>query len=232
MDPLARQRVLVIEDEPSYVDALEVALGNEGFEVESAVDGRAGLRAVREWAPDLVVLDLMLPGLSGLDVLRRIREQGAIPVVVVSAKNAESDVVSALELGADDYLTKPYSMRELVARMRAALRRNQSVEPAELLVVGNAVLDVDRHELRLGDDVQQPPRKEFALLRMLMERPGRVVSREEALDEVWGYGWAGDTKTLDQHVRRLRRRLEAVPGAPAIETVRGVGYRLVRGADQ
>ncbi len=226
MGDLARHRVLVIEDEPSYVEALEVALAGEGFAVESAADGRSGLRAVREWVPDVVVLDLMLPGLSGLDVLRRIRSEGGIPVVVVSAKDAEADIVSALELGADDYLTKPYSVRELVARLRAALRRSQAAEPAEVLTAGNAVLDLARHELRLGDQVQQPPRKEFALLRLLMERPGRVVTREEALDEVWGYGWVGDTKTLDQHIRRLRRRLEAAPGAPVIETVRGVGYRL------
>ncbi len=226
MGDLAPHRVLVIEDEPSYVDALEVALGNEGFSVESARDGRAGLRSVRERVPDVVVLDLMLPGLAGLDVLRRIRQEGGTPVVVVSAKAAESDVVSALELGADDYLIKPYSLRELVARLRAALRRSHPVEQADVLTAGNAVLDLARHELRLGDEVQQPPRKEFALLRLLMERPGRVVTREEALDEVWGYGWVGDTKTLDQHIRRLRRRLEAVPGAPEIETVRGVGYRL------
>ncbi len=226
MGDLAPHRVLVIEDEPSYVDALEVALGNEGFSVESARDGRAGLRSVRERVPDVVVLDLMLPGLAGLDVLRRIRQEGGTPVVVVSAKAAESDVVSALELGADDYLIKPYSLRELVARLRAALRRSHPVEQADVLTAGNAVLDLARHELRLGDEVQQPPRKEFALLRLLMERPGRVVTREEALDEVWGYGWVGETKTLDQHIRRLRRRLEAVPGAPEIETVRGVGYRL------
>ncbi len=203
-----------------------MALGSEGFDVESAMDGRAGLRAFREWLPDVVVLDLMLPGLSGLDVLRRIRQESGTPVVVVSAKDAEADVVSALELGADDYLTKPYSVRELVARLRAALRRVHSPDPADVIAVGNAVLDLARHELRLGDDAQTPPRKEFALLRLLMERQGRVVTREDALDQVWGYGWAGDSKTLDQHIRRLRRRLETCPGSPTIETVRGVGYRL------
>lgn len=229
MDELAGRRVLVIEDEPSYVDALEVALSSEGFEVESATDGRAGLRAVREWGPDVVVLDLMLPGLSGLDVLRTIRREGVIPVVVVSAKDAESDVVSALELGADDYLTKPYSVRELVARLRAALRRSRPADEPDVLTAGSAVLDVARHQLRIGAAVHDPPRKEFALLKLLMERPGRVVSREEALDEVWGFAWSGDTKTLDQHIRRLRRRLETDAGAPTIETVRGVGYRLSAG---
>ncbi len=228
MDGLASLRVLVVEDEPAYVDALEVALAREGFEVATATDGRAGLRAFREEVPDLVLLDLMLPGLAGLDVLRRIRAESTTPVIVVSAKDQESDIVAALELGADDYMTKPYSVRELVARIRAALRRAQpEAEDGDVIAIGDAVLDLARHELRLGDDVQVPPRKEFALLRMLMEHHGRVVTREEILGEVWGWDWTEDSKTLDQHIRRLRRRLEGADGAPRIETVRGVGYRLV-----
>ncbi len=228
MDDLARLRVLIVEDEPAYVEALEVALSREGFEVAAAPDGRAGLRAFREQVPDVVLLDLMLPGLAGLDVLRRLRAESSVPVIVLSAKDREADVVAALELGADDYMSKPYSVRELVARVRAAVRRAQpGAADAEVLVVGSAVLDLGRHELRLGDDVQVPPRKEFALLRLLMERQGRVVAREDILSEVWGFAWAGDSKTLDQHIRRLRRRLEPATGAPRIETVRGVGYRLV-----
>lgn len=218
--------VLIIEDEPAFVDSLEVSLGREGLHVASAGDGREGLAKFREGQPDVVLLDLMLPGLSGVDVLKRIRSESTAPVIVVSAKDAESDVVAALELGADDYLTKPYSIRELLARIRAVVRRN--AEPAsqdELITAGMAVLDTGRYELRLGDAVFDLPRKEFEVLRRLMERTGRVVRREVLLDEVWGYNW-GDSKTLDQHIRRLRRKLETVEGAPAIQTVRGVGYRM------
>ncbi len=223
--------VLVIEDEPSYVEALEAALDREGFAVASAGDGRSGLRLLRESTPDVVLLDLMLPGMPGLDVLRKIRDEGPTPVIVTSAKDTEADIVTALELGADDYLTKPYSVRELVARIRAAVRRIAPAEEPELLTFGGVTLDLGRHQLRLGDEAVDLPRKEFALLQALMERSGRVVTREALLEEVWGLGWERDTKTLDQHIRRLRRRLEAADEAPDIETVRGVGYRLEGGAD-
>ena len=220
-------RVLIIEDEPSYADALQVSLQREGFEVSIAEDGQTGLSRFREWAPDVVLLDLMLPGIQGLDVLRRIRDVSNVPVIVVSAKDAEADVVSALELGADDYLTKPYSVRELLARIGAASRRVLVTAGGEdTVAVGNAVLDVGRHQLILDGVPQDLPRKEFAVLHMLMEASGKVVTRERLFDEVWGYAWDGDSKTIDQHIRRLRRRLEQVERAPRIETVRGVGYRL------
>jgi two-component system, OmpR family, response regulator RegX3 len=219
-------RVLVVEDEPSYVEALQVSLGAEGFEVEAALDGKAGLECFRRVRPDVILLDLMLPVLPGLDVLRAVRRESDVPVIVVSAKGAEADIVSALELGADDYVTKPYSVRELVARIRAAVRRPGGAVAAERLTAGAMTLDLAARRLRLPSGEQDLPKKEFEVLRLLMERPGRVVPREEFLDEVWGFAWAGDTRSLDQHVRRLRRRLEADPDAPGIEVVRGVGYRL------
>ncbi|MBN2114044.1 MAG: response regulator transcription factor [Acidimicrobiia bacterium] len=220
-------RVLIVEDEPSYVEALQVSLGAEGFEVEAALDGKAGLERFRSFRPEVVLLDLMLPVLPGLDVLRAIRRDSEVPVIVVSAKGAEADIVSALELGADDYVTKPYSVRELVARIRAAARRTGALVTPEVLTAGAAILDLASRRLRLPSGEQDLPKKEFEVLQLLMQRPGRVVPREEFLDEVWGFAWAGDTRSLDQHVRRLRRRLEADPEAPAIEAVRGVGYRLV-----
>ncbi|MCB2223970.1 MAG: response regulator transcription factor [Actinobacteria bacterium] len=222
-------RVLIVEDEPSFVEALEVALAAEGFDTEAAMDGKAGLERFRAQRPDLVLLDLMLPSLPGLDVLRAIRRDSDVPVVVVSAKDAEADIVAALELGADDYVTKPYSVRELVARIRAAGRRTVGSVETETLALGGASLDTGSLKLRLGDVDHDLPKKEFEVLQMLMQRPGKVVTREEFLDEVWGFAWIGDTRTLDQHIRRIRRRLETDPAAPQIETVRGVGYRLVEG---
>ena len=217
-------RVLLIEDEDSVVEAIRVAFEREGLGVESAKDGRQGLERFRAHRPDLVLLDLMLPEVGGLDVLRAIRRDSDVPVIVVSAKDAEADVVTALELGADDYVTKPYSIRELLARVRAATRRRQPT--GEIFAVGDAVLDRDEYRMRVGDAVLDLPRKEFEVLALLMEHPGRVVPREEFLDTVWGYTYFGDTRTLDQHIRRLRRRLEEHPAAPTIETVRGVGYRV------
>jgi two-component system response regulator RegX3 len=217
--------LLIIEDEPAYVDALEVSLTREGFDFESAANGRDGLEAFRNNRPDLILLDLMLPGMPGLDVLKRVRAESEVPVIVLSAKDSESDIVAALEMGADDYLTKPYSIRELLARIRVAMRRASAEEGDSVLTVGNAVLDAGRYQLRLDDVVFDLPRKEFELMQHLMGRPGRVATRDHLLTEIWGYSW-GDSKTLDQHVRRLRRKLEQVDGSPSIATVRGVGYRL------
>jgi len=223
-------RVLVVEDEPAYVDALSVALEREGFEVSAAMDGRAGLMSFLEDAPDIVLLDLMLPEMSGLDVLRRIRTEANTPVIVLSAKDAESDIVTALELGADDYLAKPYSIRELLARVHATLRRSvadsETRGTSERIVrAGSIELDQGRYQLRSGELVFDLPRKEFEVLEALMVERGRIVPRGRLLDDIWGITWT-DSKTLDQHIRRLRRKLEQVEGAPKIETVRGVGYRL------
>jgi two-component system response regulator RegX3 len=216
--------VLIVEDEQSYLEALQITLEPEGFAIVPAADGRAGIAAFEANMPDVVLLDLMLPDLSGLDVLRRIRQKSEVPVIVVSAKSAEADIVTALELGADDYLTKPYSSRELIARIRANTRRVADPEQ-DVLTAGNAVLDPGRYEMRIGSSTFALARKEFELAELLMKRQGRIVTRETLLEQIWGIDW-GDSKSLDQHIRRLRRRFEQVEGAPYITTVRGVGYRL------
>ena len=224
-------RILIIEDEPDFVEALDVALSREGHDVLAAYDGRKGLELFRSSRPDLVLLDLMLPRMPGLDVLRRVRSESVVPVIVLSAKDSEADVVAALELGADDYVTKPFSLRELTARIHAAIRRiAPNGEDDGVLAAGGAVLDADRYELRVGEKAFDLPRREFEVMHMLMSRAGRIVRREVMLEEIWGYTWDA-SKTLDQHIRRLRRKLESVEGAPVIETVRGVGYQYVLGGD-
>lgn len=221
-------RVLIVEDEPAYVDALTVALEVEGIDTDAVGDGRDAIKAFRGGEYDVVLLDLMLPSVSGLDVLRAIRIGSGTPVIVVSAKDGESDVVAALELGADDYITKPYSVRELIARIRAVGRRSggtKSEGGSEIVALGNVSLDAGRYQLVVAGTTFDLPRKEFEVMSMLMERAGRVVTRDWLLDEVWGMDW-GDTKSLDQHIRRLRRKLESHEGTPRILTIRGVGYRL------
>jgi two-component system response regulator RegX3 len=223
-------KVLIVEDEESYVDALEVGLAREGFLTHVARTGPDAIKLFDRVAPDLVLLDLMLPGVSGIDVCRQIRARSRVPVIMVTARDSELDTVVGLEVGADDYVTKPYRLRELVARMRAVLRRapdGPRSEAADLLEIGHVRLDVSRHEVFVRGERQAVPRKEFDLLQLLMANAGRVLTREAILDEVWGGGYVGDSKTLDVHIKRLRAKIEPDAGRPAyITTVRGVGYRF------
>lgn len=224
--------VLLVEDEPALADTIAYSLRQEGMEVVVALDGEAALERFRERTPSLVVLDLMLPKLSGLDVLRAVRAASTVPVVVLTARDTEADKVAGLELGADDYVTKPFSMRELVSRVRAQLRRaamaGGTAEAPLPLTGGPVVLDPDRHEVTVrGQPVQLTP-KEFELLWVLLSRKGRLVTREFLIEEVWGSDYVGDTRTLDVHVKRLRRKIEEDPGSPRhLLTVRGLGYKFV-----
>ena len=223
--------VLIVEDEESFIDALEVGLRREGFVTRVAKDGPEALSLFDAVQPDLVLLDLMLPGMTGIDVCRQIRLKSRTPVIMVTAKDSELDTVVGLEVGADDYVTKPYRLRELVARMRAVLRRapyGAGGEAAdEVLEVGDIRLDVARHELTVRGEQVALPRKEFELLEALMSSAGRVLTREALLDQVWGTDYVGDTKTLDVHVKRLRRKIETDSARPSrLTTIRGVGYRF------
>jgi two-component system, OmpR family, response regulator RegX3 len=221
------QRVLVVEDESTLAASVRFHLEREGFEVDVALDGTQGLELFRRRPPDVVLLDLMLPGMSGMDVCRHIRRTSDVPVIMVTAKDAEADVVAGLELGADDYVKKPFSMRELVARVRANLRRPVEVTRDEVLSSGALTLDPLRHEVRVaGKEVSLRP-KEFALLEALLSERGRLVTREALLEAVWGPVFYGDPKTLDVHIRRLRAKVEKDPHRPVlILTVRGFGYKL------
>ncbi len=227
--------ILVVEDEENFIEALTIGLKKEGFRVQVARDGAEALLVFDSVRPDLVLLDLMLPKISGVDVCRELRSRSKVPIIMVTAKGSEVDTVVGLEVGADDYVTKPYRLRELVARMRAVLRRTADRMPDRVpgtgdgvVASGDLVLDPDRHEVSVRGEPLDLPLKEFEVLQLLLERAGRVVTRDQLIDEVWGHDYVGDTKTLDVHIKRLRSRIERDPSAPErILTVRGVGYKIV-----
>ena len=223
-------RVLIVEDEPDLADPLAYLLQREGFDVEIAEDGPAALDAFATRGADIVLLDLMLPGMAGTAVCRVIRTTAKTPIIMLTAKDSEVDIVVGLELGADDYVTKPYSSRELLARMRAVLRRTaaQEVDVDERVVDGGrVVIDIDRHAVAVDGEVIPMPLKEFELLEVLMRNAGRVLTRGQLIDRVWGSDYFGDTKTLDVHIKRIRSRIEKNPSEPVmLLTVRGLGYRF------
>ncbi|RSM70329.1 DNA-binding response regulator [Actinoplanes sp. ATCC 53533] len=223
-------RVLVVEDEESFSDALSYMLRKEGFEVSVAPTGTSALTQFDRTGADIVLLDLMLPEMSGTEVCRQLRQRSAVPIIMVTARDSEIDKVVGLEIGADDYVTKPYSPRELVARIRAVLRR-QGAEAAEVttptLAAGPVRMDVERHVVTVDGASVQLPLKEFELLELLLRNAGRVLTRGQLIDRVWGADYVGDTKTLDVHVKRLRSKVEPEPSAPRyIVTVRGLGYKF------
>jgi two-component system alkaline phosphatase synthesis response regulator PhoP len=231
---LAKAQILVVEDEENILEAVRYSLEVEGYETLTATDGLAGLQLARTRHPDLVILDVMLPGMDGLEVCREIRRDQNVPIMMLSAKGEELDRVVGLEVGADDYVTKPFSMRELMARVKVHVRRSQasapaeaSPESAELLTAGDLELDSDGHRVRLaGQELELRPR-EFRLLRLFMQRPGRALTRDQILETLWAHDYIGDARTVDVHVRWLREKIEAAPASPTrIVTVRGVGYRF------
>ena len=221
-------RVLIVEDEESFADPLAFLLRKEGFTAALAATGQEALEEFDRNGADIVLLDLMLPGMPGTEVCRQIRTTSSVPVIMVSAKDDEVDKVVGLELGADDYVTKPYSPRELVARIRAVLRRGHEPDLApDTLEAGPVRMDVERHVVTVGGEDTRLPLKEFELLEMFLRNPGRVLTRGQLIDRVWGSDYVGDTKTLDVHVKRLRAKLEPDPGDPKYHvTVRGLGYKL------
>jgi two-component system response regulator RegX3 len=228
--------ILVVDDEQSYRDALSVALQREGFGVDTAADGIEAIERFEASRPSLVLLDVMLPKMSGIDVCREIRSRSRVPIIMVTARNAEIDAVVGLEVGADDYVSKPFRLRELVARVRAALRRIPSIDDDDdafndILEVGDVRIDPGRHEAYVRGEAVALPLKEFELLELLVANAGRVLTRDVLIDRIWGPNYFGDTKTLDVHIKRLRAKIETDPGYPSrIVTVRGVGYRYEKPA--
>jgi len=229
---MTKHTVLVVEDEESFIDALLIGLDKEGFRVEVARDGLEALAKFDIVHPDIVLLDVMLPRMSGIDVCRQLRKKSQVPIIMVTAKAAEIDTVVGLEVGADDYISKPYRLRELVARMRAVLRRAPSTlddidDHDGAVVIGDVILDPGQHRVTVRSTEVPMPLKEFELLHVLMVNAGRVVSRESLIDRVWGSDYVGDTKTLDVHVKRLRAKVEPDPSNPTrIVTIRGLGYKF------
>jgi two-component system response regulator RegX3 len=223
-------RILVVEDEETLAEAISFLLSKEGFEVEIAEDGPAAIAAFEKKGADLILLDLMLPGLSGTEVCRQIRAKSSVPIIMLTAKDSEIDKVVGLEIGADDYVTKPYSSRELIARIRAVLRRGELGDATVVegvLSVGPIRLDSDRHVISVNGEQIALPLKEFELLEFMMRNCGRVLTRMQLIDRVWGSDYVGDTKTLDVHIKRLRAKIEKDPANPEmIQTVRGMGYKL------
>lgn len=225
--------VLLVEDEPSFVEALQIGLSREGFDVVVARDGEEALTAFATHSPDLILLDVMLPKMSGIDVCREIRKTSQVPIIMVTAKSEEIDTVVGLEVGADDYVTKPYRIRELVARMRAALRRTTDatgeiqIVPTSVVEVDSVVIDPDQHVVTVDAVELSMPLKEFELLYLLAVNAGRVLTRETLIDRVWGSDYVGDTKTLDVHIKRIRAKIERDPANPKrIVTIRGLGYKF------
>lgn len=222
-------RILIVEDEESLSEPLAYLLRREGYETEVAADGRSALVAFDRAGADLVLLDLMLPSLPGTEVCRELRTRSSVPIIMLTAKDTEVDIVVGLELGADDYVTKPYSSRELLARIRAVLRRRTDLDPEDdaVLEAGPVRMDVERHTVSVRGAEVSMPLKEFELLELLMRNSGRVLTRGQLIDRVWGADYFGDTKTLDVHVKRIRAKIEADPSQPELlVTVRGLGYRF------
>jgi two-component system, OmpR family, response regulator RegX3 len=223
--------ILVVDDEESYREALTVALEREGFRVEVAADGQEALDQFESTRPSLILLDVMLPRISGVDVCRELRTRSRVPIIMVTARSNEIDAVVGLEVGADDYVSKPFRLRELIARVRAALRRRSDedqidIANQEVLEVGDVRLDAGRHEVFVRGDAVALPLKEFELLELLLANAGRVLTRDVLIDRIWGPNYFGDTKTLDVHVKRLRAKVEEDPSNPSrVVTIRGVGYR-------
>lgn len=222
-------RILIVEDESSLSEPLAFLLGREGYDIEIAADGPSAIAEFDRTGSDLILLDLMLPGISGTEVCREIRTRSQVPIIMLTAKDSEVDVVVGLELGADDYVTKPYSTRELLARIRAVMRRRVEDEAGDsaILVAGDVRMDVERHTVTVRGAELAMPLKEFELLEVLLRNSGRVLTRGQLIDRVWGADYFGDTKTLDVHIKRIRSKIEASPSDPTmLVTVRGLGYRF------